>query len=346
MNQMMLEQMQAINAQLAARSKMINTLMDQLAKGQLREGYGSSVKNYPNYLSDLQDDTSEFETICTADMKPVCLGEFPYGPYPDHTDRTPEEFQTEKLEIEKEPKAQAEAEAYGPHKIHTDRTTSQTEQITPELKPLPATLRYEFLDSEKTCPVILNADLNPDRTATLLGKLKAHISAIGCSIKDLKDMGWIFLLQVFENTALRPDPPPDRTAGLLEDLKTQRTVIGNLIEKLTGMNPAAYMHRTLPVNDHSHTDRANQHTSRAQPTWSMPSLSGRVKKERMVYPFGTFNTAFHQKPPDPPPTNPATCEVRTLPVDHHTVRTYFHTVRTLQKWALLPDPPDLPLTNQ
>ena len=45
-------------------------------------------------------------------------------------------------------------------------------------------------------------------------------------------------------------------------------------------------------------------------------------------------------------TTPATCEVRTSPVDHHTVRTDFHTVRTLQKWALLPDPPDPPLTNQ
>ena len=112
-------------------------------------------------------------------MTPVCLEEFPYGPYPDHTDRTPEESQTEKLEIEKEPKAQAGAEAYGSHNIHTDRTTSQIEQITPELKPLPANFRYEFLDPDKSCPVILTADLNPDRTATLLGKLKAHISAIG-----------------------------------------------------------------------------------------------------------------------------------------------------------------------
>src|SRR5664279_1992258 len=37
MTQMMLEQMQVMNAQLVARSKEINTLMDQLTKGQLRE---------------------------------------------------------------------------------------------------------------------------------------------------------------------------------------------------------------------------------------------------------------------------------------------------------------------
>jgi hypothetical protein len=71
---------------------------------------------------------------------------------------------------------------------HPDTTcvNDQLKRLTPELKPLPANLRYEFLDPDKACPVIVNASLNPDQTARLLEKLRLHKGAIGYSIKDLK----------------------------------------------------------------------------------------------------------------------------------------------------------------
>ena len=49
------------------------------------------------------------------------------------------------------------------------RVKTQTERLTPELKPLH--LRYEFLNPDRCRPVIISADLEPDRTATLLEKL-------------------------------------------------------------------------------------------------------------------------------------------------------------------------------
>ncbi|XP_078169208.1 uncharacterized protein LOC144563599 [Carex rostrata] len=214
---------------------------DQLAKGQLREGYGSSIKNYPDYLSELQVKTSELESVYGADVKAADLGELGCDPHQPHASRMPWSEGLEAGRSESDgADARSECESNPPDATRLDhdatRVKDQTEKLTPELKPLPVNFRYEFLDPDKSCPVILNADLNPDRTATLLGKLKAHISAIGWSIKDLKDMGWIFLLQMFENTTLHSDLPLYCTAGHFEDFQTQQNVIANFIEKLMANN--------------------------------------------------------------------------------------------------------------
>ncbi|CAM8914240.1 unnamed protein product [Rhodiola kirilowii] len=54
-----------------------------------------------------------------------------------------------------------------------------------ELKPLPTSLRYEFLGSNSTYPVIINALLNQDETSKLLHVLRKFRKAIGYSIDDL-----------------------------------------------------------------------------------------------------------------------------------------------------------------
>jgi hypothetical protein len=77
------------------------------------------------------------------------------------------------------------ATPHGSSVTHTDRAASPTEP-TPELKPLPANLRYEYLGPNNSYPVIVNACLSPEQTAKLLEKLKIHKGAIGYSIKDLK----------------------------------------------------------------------------------------------------------------------------------------------------------------
>jgi hypothetical protein len=55
-----------------------------------------------------------------------------------------------------------------------------------ELKPLPATLCYEYLESNETYPVIINATLNDEQTQKLLRELRKHWKAIGYTIRDLK----------------------------------------------------------------------------------------------------------------------------------------------------------------
>ncbi|CAM8944452.1 unnamed protein product [Rhodiola kirilowii] len=55
-----------------------------------------------------------------------------------------------------------------------------------ELKPLPSNLRYEFLGSNSTHPVIVGAILNENETSKLLHVLKNNRKALGYSIDDLK----------------------------------------------------------------------------------------------------------------------------------------------------------------
>ncbi|CAM8975600.1 unnamed protein product [Rhodiola kirilowii] len=55
-----------------------------------------------------------------------------------------------------------------------------------ELKPLPASLRYEFMGPNSTYPVIVNASLTDVETQKLLDVLREHRPALGYSIDDLK----------------------------------------------------------------------------------------------------------------------------------------------------------------
>ncbi|CAM8978312.1 unnamed protein product [Rhodiola kirilowii] len=60
------------------------------------------------------------------------------------------------------------------------------ESCTVELKPLPASLRYEFLGPNSTYPVIVNASLTDVETQRLLDVLRKYRPALGYSIDDLK----------------------------------------------------------------------------------------------------------------------------------------------------------------
>ncbi|CAM8934262.1 unnamed protein product [Rhodiola kirilowii] len=60
------------------------------------------------------------------------------------------------------------------------------ESCTVELKPLPASLRYEFLGPNSTYPVIVNASLTDVETRRLLDVLRKYRPALGYSIDDLK----------------------------------------------------------------------------------------------------------------------------------------------------------------
>ena len=55
-----------------------------------------------------------------------------------------------------------------------------------ELKPFPSSLRYEFLGTNSTYPVIVNVELNACQVDSLLRVLKEHKKAIGYTLDDLK----------------------------------------------------------------------------------------------------------------------------------------------------------------
>jgi hypothetical protein len=55
-----------------------------------------------------------------------------------------------------------------------------------ELKPLPATLRYDFLNNDQESPVIISNKLSQEETLHLITVLEKHHSAFGYSLQDLK----------------------------------------------------------------------------------------------------------------------------------------------------------------
>jgi len=67
-----------------------------------------------------------------------------------------------------------------------DPSPSAAELVKRELKPLPDTLKYKYLDLNESLPVIIAADLNETQEQTLLDVLKEHKKAIGWSIGDIK----------------------------------------------------------------------------------------------------------------------------------------------------------------
>jgi len=57
-----------------------------------------------------------------------------------------------------------------------------------ELKPLPSTLKYVFLELKDTLPVIIVVCLTPDQENQLIDVLKQHKGAIGWSMANLKEI--------------------------------------------------------------------------------------------------------------------------------------------------------------
>jgi hypothetical protein len=55
-----------------------------------------------------------------------------------------------------------------------------------ELKELPTSLKYAYLDEEERKPVIVSSELNQDEETRLLEVLRVHKAAIGWSIEDIK----------------------------------------------------------------------------------------------------------------------------------------------------------------
>ena len=55
-----------------------------------------------------------------------------------------------------------------------------------ELKPLPDTLKYAYLDEKEIYPVIISANLSEHEEKKLLKTLKKHRAAIGYTPDDLR----------------------------------------------------------------------------------------------------------------------------------------------------------------
>ena len=68
------------------------------------------------------------------------------------------------------------------------KPSSPSEAPNLEIKPLPSTLRYAYLDSNSNFPFIVNSSLLNDEVNALCDVLNNHKGVIGYSINDLKGL--------------------------------------------------------------------------------------------------------------------------------------------------------------
>ena len=59
-------------------------------------------------------------------------------------------------------------------------------ETAPELKPLPSTLKYAFLDHHYAKPVIISSQIDQDQEERLLAILRGRKEAIGWNLSNLK----------------------------------------------------------------------------------------------------------------------------------------------------------------
>ncbi|XP_056685879.1 uncharacterized protein, partial [Spinacia oleracea] len=99
----------------------------------------------------------------------------------------------------------------------------------PELKPLPANLKYAFLDNEQLCPVIVSTALDAGQLSQLLIVLKRHKKAIGYSIDDLKGISPDFCMhRIHLDENHKPCIQPQRRLNpVMQDVKGGTTVVRN-----------------------------------------------------------------------------------------------------------------------
>ena len=71
-------------------------------------------------------------------------------------------------------------------KSHIDGDWSELKAPKVELKPLPKGLRYAFLGTNSTYPIIINEELSNLEVSTLIEELKKYRKAIGYSLSDIK----------------------------------------------------------------------------------------------------------------------------------------------------------------
>jgi hypothetical protein len=68
-----------------------------------------------------------------------------------------------------------------------DTSSSTLEQTKRELKPLPDTLKYKYLDSRESLPVIISSDLDEAQEQELLNVLKEHKKQLDGQLKTSRE---------------------------------------------------------------------------------------------------------------------------------------------------------------
>jgi hypothetical protein len=111
----------------------------------------------------------------------------------------------------------------------SDPSPLAAEPTKRELKPLPDTLKYRYLDPSESLPVIIAADLNETQEQKLLDVLKERKEVIGWSIGDIKG---ISLAMVMHKIHMEENAKPSREPQRRLNPAMQKVVRAEVIKLL------------------------------------------------------------------------------------------------------------------
>ncbi|XP_016166297.1 uncharacterized protein LOC107608997 [Arachis ipaensis] len=101
-------------------------------------------------------------------------------------DEVEEELLEDDNQEEQEVKIEVEQDFIGEEVVEFSLKCKADEKIKQELKPLPPYLKYLFLGEAEALSVIINSSLNIEEETNLIEVLKAHKTALGWTIDDIK----------------------------------------------------------------------------------------------------------------------------------------------------------------
>ncbi|XP_074276925.1 uncharacterized protein LOC141600582 [Silene latifolia] len=119
------------------------------------------------------------------------------------------------------------------HKFEVLEVGKKEESSTPpptvELKPLPSSLKYEFLGDNSTFPVIINSALDDTQTSKLISLLKRFKGVLGYTIGDLKGISPSLCTHkiLLENEDASSIEPQRRLNPIMKEVKGGMTVVRN-----------------------------------------------------------------------------------------------------------------------
>jgi hypothetical protein len=95
-----------------------------------------------------------------------------------------------------------------------------------EMKALPTSLKYAFLDDEETLPIVMSSKLSPSEEERLLEVLREHKSAIGWTIADIKGISAsVCMHNIYMEEDCKPTRDPQRRLNppMMEVVKKEIT---------------------------------------------------------------------------------------------------------------------------
>jgi hypothetical protein len=178
-----------------------------------------------------------------------------------------------------------------------DTSSSTLEQTKRELKPLLDTLKYKYLDSKESLPVIISSDLDEAQEQELLNVLKQHRETIGWTIEDIKGISPAVVMHKIhheENAKTSREPQRRLNPAMQEVVRAEviKLLDAGIIYPISDSKWVSPIH-VVPKKNRDYSDKEQrQRVGSNSSTVRLESLH-RLQKAEFCNKEGPFSSTIH-----------------------------------------------------